>query len=115
MIISWVIVQSKQLHESTSSLRDYQTRSKLRSSDALRDLGKIQDITDQLLALIHRNISPKVNAVWFFCFPSHNQNERNVRDMATYDIKAVILDSHVESSLPKCLAKEMDLAIPRPT
>ena len=49
--------------------------------------------------------------MWFFCFPSHNQNERNVRDMASYDIKAVMLDNHVEGSLPKGLAKEMGLAI----
>ena len=49
----------------------------------------------------------KINVVLFFCFPSHNQNERNVRDMASYDIKAVMLDNHVEGSLPKCLAKEM--------
>ena len=41
----------------------------------------------------------KINVVLFFCFPSHNQNERNVRDMASYDIKAVMLDNHVEGSL----------------
>ena len=31
--------------------------------------------------------------------------------MASYDIKAVMLDNHVEGSLPKVLAKEMGLAI----
>ena len=31
--------------------------------------------------------------------------------MARYDIKAVMLDNHVEGSLPKCLAKEMGLAL----
>ena len=35
--------------------------------------------------------------------------------MASYDIKAVMLDNHVEGSLPKCLEKDMGLAIPRPT
>ena len=49
--------------------------------------------------------------MWFFCLPSHNQNERNLRDMASYDIKTVMLDNHVEGSLPKGLAKEMGLAI----
>ena len=29
------------------------------------------------------------------------------RDMASYDIKAVILDNHVESSLPKGLATQI--------
>ena len=53
----------------------------------------------------------KINVMLFFCFPSHNQNERNMRDMASYDIKAVMLDNHVEGLLPKCLAKEMDLAL----
>ena len=53
----------------------------------------------------------KINVLWFFCFLSHNQNERNMRDMASYDIKAVMLDNHVEGSLPKCLAKEMGLAL----
>ena len=47
----------------------------------------------------------------FFCFPSHNQNERNIRDITSYDIKAVMLDNHVKVSLPKDLAKEMGLAI----
>ena len=51
------------------------------------------------------------NVVWLFCFPSHNQSERKVRDMASYDIKAVILDNHVEDSLPKGLAKQMGLAV----
>ena len=49
--------------------------------------------------------------MWFFCFPSQNQNEGNVRDMITYDIKAVMLDNHVKGSLPKCSAKDMSLAI----
>ena len=31
--------------------------------------------------------------------------------MTSYDIKAVILDNHVEGSLPKGLAKQMGLAI----
>ena len=31
--------------------------------------------------------------------------------MASYDIKAVVLDNHVQGSLPKVLAKEMGLAI----
>ena len=37
--------------------------------------------------------------------------KKKVRDMASYDIKAVILDNHVEDSLPKGLAKQMDLAV----
>ena len=53
----------------------------------------------------------EMNVMWFFCFPSHNQNERKVRDMVSCDIKAVILDNHVEGSLPKGLAKQMGLAI----
>ena len=53
----------------------------------------------------------EMNVVWFFCFPSHNQNERKVRDLAGYDIKAVILNNHVEGSLPKGLAKQMGLAV----
>ena len=40
----------------------------------------------------------EINAMWFFCFPSHDQNERNVRDIASYDIKEVMLDNHVECS-----------------
>ena len=52
-----------------------------------------------------------LNVVWLFCFPSHNQNETKVRDMANSDIKAVILDNHVEGSLPKGLATQMVLAI----
>ena len=52
-----------------------------------------------------------MNVVWFFCFPSHNQNERKVRNMASYDIKAVILDNQVKGSFPKCLAKQMGLAV----
>ena len=52
-----------------------------------------------------------MNVMCFFCFPSYNQNERNVRGMESYDIKAVMLDNHVEGSLRKGLAKEMDLAI----
>ena len=51
------------------------------------------------------------NVVCFFYFPSHNQSERKVRDMASYGIKAVILDNHVEDSLPKGLAQQMGLAI----
>ena len=47
--------------------------------------------------------------MWFFCFPSHYQNERKVRDMASYDIKTVILDNRVEGSFPKSLAKQMFL------
>ena len=50
-------------------------------------------------------------SMWFFCFPSHNQNERKVRDMASYDIKTVMLDNHVEGLLPKGLAKQRGLAI----
>ena len=42
----------------------------------------------------------EMNIMWFFCFPSHDQNERKMRDMASYDIKAVILDNHAEGSLP---------------
>ena len=34
-----------------------------------------------------------------------------MRDMASYDIKTVMLDNHVEGSLPKCLAKEMGLVL----
>ena len=49
--------------------------------------------------------------VWFFCFPSHNQNERKVRDVASYDIRAVKLGNLVEGPIPKGLAKEMGLAI----
>ena len=52
-----------------------------------------------------------MNVVWLFCFPSHNQNERNVRDMASYDIKAVMLDNHVEGSISKALAKQMGMSI----
>ena len=63
----------------------------VRSSYALRDIGKIEDITNQLLPLIHRNISRE--------------------DMASYEIKAVMLDNHVEGSLLKFLAKEMGLAL----
>ena len=59
----------------------------------------------------------KINVVWFFCFPSHNQNERNVRDIASYDIKAVMLDNHVEGSLRTKVFGKGDGpgAIPRPT
>ena len=32
-----------------------------------------------------------------------------MRDMASYDIKAVILDNHVEGSLPKVLARQKGL------
>ena len=86
--ISRVIVKSKQLHESPSSLRDDQTQSQFDLPTCYRrDIGKIQDITNQLLPLIHRNRIMEINVVWLFCFPSHNQNERNVRDMANYDIK----------------------------
>ena len=46
-----------------------------------------------------------------FCFLSNNQNERKVRDMASYDIKVVMLDNHVEGSFPKALAKQVVLAI----
>ena len=49
--------------------------------------------------------------MWSFCFLSHNKNERNVRDMASYDIKAVMLDNHVEGSLSRGLAKGMGLAV----
>ena len=49
--------------------------------------------------------------MWFFCFPSYNQNERKVGDMASYDFKAVMLDNHVEGSLPKGLAWQMRLAV----
>ena len=49
--------------------------------------------------------------MWFSCFPSYNQNERKVRDMASYDIKAVILDNNVEGSLPNDLAKQIALAV----
>ena len=54
-----------------------------------------------------------MNVVWFSRFPSHNQNERNVRDMASYDIidQTVILDNHAEGWLPKGLAKQMGLAV----
>ena len=48
-----------------------------------------------------------MNVVWFFYFPSHNQNERKVRGMASYDIKALMLDDDVEGSLPKGLANRM--------
>ena len=53
-----------------------------------------------------------MNVVWFSC-PSHNQNERKVRDMASYDIidQTVILGNHVEGSLPKGLAKQMGLGV----
>ena len=49
--------------------------------------------------------------MWLVCYFSHNQNERKVRDMAIYDLKAVILDNHVEGSLPKGLVKQMGLAV----
>ena len=48
-----------------------------------------------------------MNATWFFSLHSHNRNEITVRDMASYDIKEVILDNHVEGSLPKGFAKQM--------
>ena len=38
-------------------------------------------------------------------------NERKVKDMESYDIKAVILDNNVEGSLQKSLAKQMGLAV----
>ena len=55
-----------------------------------------------------------MNVVWFSCFPSHNQNERKVRDMTSHNIidQTVILDNHIEGSLPKGLAKQMGLAVP---
>ena len=53
----------------------------------------------------------ETNVVWFFSFPSHNQNERKVRDMVSYDIKAIILDNHAEGLLLKGLAKQMGLAV----
>ena len=64
-----------------------------------------------------------MNVVWFSCFPSHNQNERKVRDMTSHDIinQTVILDNYVEGSLPKGLASQMGPAVltrlvaPRPT
>ena len=37
--------------------------------------------------------------------------ERKARVMANYDIRAVILDNHVEGSLPKGLAKQIGLAV----
>ena len=46
-----------------------------------------------------------------FLFSSHSQNERKVKDMESYDIKAVILDNNVEGSLQKSLAKQMGLAV----
>ena len=54
-----------------------------------------------------------MNVVCFSCFPSHIQNERKVRDMTSHDIidQAVILDNHVEGSLPKGYAKQMGLAV----
>ena len=54
-----------------------------------------------------------MNVVWFSCFPSHNQNERKVRDMLSHDIidQTVMLDNYVEGSLPKVLANQMGLAI----
>ena len=100
--MSWVILQSKQLHESPS--RDDQTRSKFDLPTRYGILEKLKISSTGILVV-------KINVVLFFCFPSHNQNERNVRDMASYNIKAVMLDNHVEGSLPKCLAKEMGLAL----
>ena len=52
----------------------------------------------------------EMNVVLLFRFPSHNQNQRKVRNMASYDIKAVMLDNHVEDLLPKGLPKQMGLA-----
>ena len=49
----------------------------LRSSYSLRDIGKIQDITNQLLSLIHRNISREDKRRVVLLLPAHNQNERN--------------------------------------
>ena len=55
----------------------------------------------------------KMSVMWFSCFPSQNQDERKVRDMTSHDIidQTVILDNHVEGSLPKGLAKQMGLAV----
>ena len=56
-------------------------------------------------------LSPPLQRRVVLLFPSHNQNERKVRDMASYDIQAVIFDNHVEGSLPKGLAKQVGLDI----
>ena len=62
--------------------------------------------------LIQRNRT-KMNVMWFSCFPSHNQNERSVRDMTSHDIiyQTVIFDNYVEGSLPKGSANRMGLAV----
>ena len=70
-----------------------------RSSYALRDIGKVQDISYCLLSIGIGLV--EMNVVCFFCFPSHDQNEGKVRDIASYDLKTVLLDNHVESLLPK--------------
>ena len=55
-----------------------------------------------------------MNVVWLvLLFPLLQSNERKVRGMTSHDIidQTVILDNHVEGSLPEGLAKQMGLAV----
>ena len=59
-----------------------------------------------------------MNAVWFSCFPSHNKNERKVRDITSHDIidQTVILDNchrRQVADLPAKVAKTIGCAYKR--
>ena len=75
-------------------------------------MGYWKTLRYQLLHLIQTNRT-KMNVVWFSFFPSHNQNERKMRDMTSHYIidQTVILDNYAEGSLSKGLANQMDLAV----